>query len=279
MAGRAVPARATSPLSRGLPGHSCHDPGLAPQVGLAERGLLGASPPRASPDRNSDHKTGDSHGSRESHLGTPARAERVGPARPIASPPAPCGRSSRDAGIDPAPRRSTPTWPVPHRPGEGRPGRGFRARRHRVSQADLHADRGRALFPPGTSGRSDRAPDRCMDHPSRPESADGHRRPRHTRNVPAPRPRPPVHQGIRHGLHRRGHPDPHQSTRSAPGERDLRTHDRKPCAASCSTGSWSSTNATCTGSSRSICTTSITHGHTEPSDNSHRPRPKPSPHQ
>jgi putative transposase len=28
----------------------------------------------------------------------------------IASPPPPCGRSSRDAGIDPAPRRSGPTW-------------------------------------------------------------------------------------------------------------------------------------------------------------------------
>src|SRR5918997_5209034 len=28
----------------------------------------------------------------------------------IASPPAPCGRSSRDAGLDPAPRRSGPTW-------------------------------------------------------------------------------------------------------------------------------------------------------------------------
>jgi putative transposase len=51
-----------------------------------------------------------------------------------------------------------------------------------------------------------------------------------------------------------------------------------PCAASCATGSWSSTNATCTGSSRFICTTSLTHGPAEPSDNSHRSRPKLSPH-
>ena len=51
-------------------------------VGLAERGLLGTSPTRASPDRSSDQKTGDSLGSRESHLGTSARARRTGPARP-----------------------------------------------------------------------------------------------------------------------------------------------------------------------------------------------------
>jgi hypothetical protein len=167
--------------------------------------------------------------------------------------------------------------PVPHHPGQGRPGRGLRARRHRGAATNLRPDRGRARFPPGTSDRTDRASNRSMDHPSRPESADGPRRPRHQRNVPAPRPRLPVHQRVRRGLHRRRHPDPHQSTQSTPGERDPRTHDRKPCAASCSTGSWSSTNTTCTGSSRSIYTTSITHGHTEPSHNSHRPRPKPQP--
>jgi hypothetical protein len=78
MASRSVPAHAPSPLGRGLPGHSCHHPGLAPQVGLAEMELLGTSPTRASPDRNSDQKTGDSHGSRQSHLGTSARARRTG---------------------------------------------------------------------------------------------------------------------------------------------------------------------------------------------------------
>ncbi|MDQ3763959.1 MAG: hypothetical protein M3460_20845 [Actinomycetota bacterium] len=31
---------------------------------------------------------------------------------------------------------------------------------------------------------------------------------------------------VRRGLHRGRHPDPDQSTRSAPSERDLRTHDR-----------------------------------------------------
>ena len=123
MVGRCVPARARSPLGRGLPGHCCHDPGLALQVGLAERGLLGASPTRASPDRNSDQKTGDSHGSRESHLGTSAGAGRVGPARPshrrldrVADPPVtlvsiPHLAGRVRLGASSSPRRRRPSWP------------------------------------------------------------------------------------------------------------------------------------------------------------------------
>jgi hypothetical protein len=30
--GRSIPARATLSLDRGLPGHSCHDPGFAPKL-------------------------------------------------------------------------------------------------------------------------------------------------------------------------------------------------------------------------------------------------------
>jgi hypothetical protein len=37
--GRLVPAAAAPPLGRDLPGHSRHDPDLAPQTGLAQLGL------------------------------------------------------------------------------------------------------------------------------------------------------------------------------------------------------------------------------------------------
>ena len=73
-----------------------------------------------------------------------------------------------DAGINPAPRRSGPTWrQFLTAQAKAVPGLGLPACGHRVSQAGLRADRGRARFPPGTSGRSDRASDRSVDHPSR----------------------------------------------------------------------------------------------------------------
>jgi putative transposase len=89
-----------------------------------------------------------------------------------------------DAGIDPAPRRSTPTWrqfltaqaqavlavDFVHVDTV------FLRRIYAVPQADLRADRGRARFPPGTSGRGEGAPHRCLDHPSRSEPADRPRR-------------------------------------------------------------------------------------------------------
>ena len=43
-----------------------------------------------------------------------------------------------------------------------------------------------------------------------------------------PEPRLPVQQSVRRCLHGGRHPDSDQPTRSAPGERDLRTHDRNP---------------------------------------------------
>lgn len=48
------------------------------------------------------------------------------------------------------------------------------------------------------------------------------------------------------------------------------------CAASSSTRSWSSTNATYAASSRPISITSTPRGHTAPSGNSHQLRPRPS---
>ena len=132
-----------------------------------------------------------------------------------------------DAGINPVPRRSGPTW------------RQFlTAPAKAVLAVDfVHVDtvfltRIYALIAVehgsrrDPSGRGDGAPDRCMDHPSRPEPADGPRRPCRHHPFPPPRPGFSVHQGPRRGLRRRRHPDPYQSTPSTTGECDLRTHDR-----------------------------------------------------
>jgi hypothetical protein len=50
----AFPAPAAPPLDRGLPGHPCHDPGLAPQAGLTEMGLHRAPRTGTSTDRSSN---------------------------------------------------------------------------------------------------------------------------------------------------------------------------------------------------------------------------------
>ena len=134
-----------------------------------------------------------------------------------------------DAGIDPAPRRSGPTW------------RQFlTAQAKAVLAVDfVHVDTvvlrriyaliavehgsrrahllGVTAHPTG-AWTTQAARNLLMDLADRAT----------THHVPAPRPRLPVHQGVRRGLRRGRHPDPHQSTRSAPGERDLRTHDRNP---------------------------------------------------
>jgi hypothetical protein len=153
---------------------SVHDPGLAPPVDLTEMGLHRTPPTWTSPDRRSDRKDRDSHGRGESHLGTPARAGeliRLGH-RITAST---VWQILHDAGIDPAPRRSGPTWRQfsPRRP---RPSWRWIScmGRHRVSQADLRADRGRARFPPGASasGRGDCMPNGGVDHSSRSQPAD-----------------------------------------------------------------------------------------------------------
>jgi hypothetical protein len=123
VASRPVPAAAASPLGRGLRGHSRHYPGLAPQADLAQVGLFGASPARASPNRISDQEPGDPHGHREPDLGTPARTRRTGPAWPshrrlhrVADPPATPISTQHHAGqarpgasfLPPKPR---PSWP------------------------------------------------------------------------------------------------------------------------------------------------------------------------
>src|ERR671917_1618140 len=74
MAGRLISAAAAPPLDQDLPGHSRHHYGLASQARLTEMGLHRPPPTRTSADRSGDQKPGDSHGKREPHLGTPARA-------------------------------------------------------------------------------------------------------------------------------------------------------------------------------------------------------------
>ncbi len=83
-----------------------------------------------------------------------------------------------------------------------------------------------AWLPPRTPGRGDRAPDRGVNHPSRPQPDDGPRHSCHHHLASCSGTGIPVHQRVRRGLHRGGHPDPDHSTRSAPSERYLRTHDR-----------------------------------------------------
>ncbi|MGH3700414.1 MAG: hypothetical protein ACRDQY_13265 [Pseudonocardiaceae bacterium] len=124
----------------------------------------------------------------------------------------------RDAGLDPAPRRSGPTW------------RQFlTAQAKAVLAVDfVHVDtvlltRLYALIavPPGTSARHNRASHRRMDHSSRPQPHDGPRRPGRHDHVPAPRSRLSVHRGVRCRLRRGRRADSHQSTRCTAGERDL----------------------------------------------------------
>jgi hypothetical protein len=78
----ALSALAASPLGRDLSGHSRHDPGMAPPVGLTEMGLHRTPPAWTSLDRCGDQEAGDADGTREPHVGTSAGAGRVDPARP-----------------------------------------------------------------------------------------------------------------------------------------------------------------------------------------------------
>ena len=92
-----------------FPDPSGHDPGLASQAARQDAGLPRTPPARTSPDRSGDQEAHRPPGDREPELGTPAQAGRTGPPRP------PSRRLHRvailhEAGIDPTPRRSGPTW-------------------------------------------------------------------------------------------------------------------------------------------------------------------------
>ncbi len=91
----------------------CATRGLAAPAGLAEVGLH-CTPPAQRPQQRSK-KTGDSHGSGESHLGTPTRARRVGSARPHITASTVWqilpGRRSRSRAVPVGPE----SMPIPHR--------------------------------------------------------------------------------------------------------------------------------------------------------------------
>src|SRR4051794_21492491 len=67
VAGRPILALAASPRGRDFSGHSRHDPGLAPPVGLTEMGLHRTPPAWTSLDRCGDQEAGDADGTREPH--------------------------------------------------------------------------------------------------------------------------------------------------------------------------------------------------------------------
>ncbi len=71
-----------------------------------------------------------------------------------------------------------------------------------------------AWLPPRTPGRGDRAPDRGVNHPSRPQPDDGPRHSCHHHLASCSGTGIPVHQRVRRGLHRGRHPDPDHSTRA-----------------------------------------------------------------
>jgi hypothetical protein len=89
--------------------HPCHDPGLAPQAGRRETGLHRAPPTGTSTDRSSNQEARHPHGSGQSHLGhRRLQGELVRLGHRIAA--STVWQILHDAGIDPAPRRSGPTW-------------------------------------------------------------------------------------------------------------------------------------------------------------------------
>lgn len=128
-----------------------------------------------------------------------------------------------DAGIDPAPRRSGPTW------------RQFlTAQAQAVLAVDfVHVDtvflrRIYALIAVEYGSRRAHLAG-VTAHPTgawTTQADDGSQRPCHHREVPAPGSGFPVHRSVRRDLRRGQHPDPHQSTPSATSECDLRTNDR-----------------------------------------------------
>ena len=82
----------------------------------------------------------------------------------------------QDAGIDPAPRRTSPTWKaVPDRAGPHHTCGRLCPRGHRAPAAHLRPDRHRARHPPRSPRRHHREPRRGVDDTSRPQLHLGQR--------------------------------------------------------------------------------------------------------
>jgi len=134
----------------------------------------------------------------------------------------------KNAGIDPAPRRSGPAWPLFLRSqAEAIAACGFfTAGLLDGTQAYVLAVN-RARQPAHQDSRSHFASHRIVDRPASPEPADGPRRAGTSGHVHDPRPRLERHRCIRHGPRRCRDPDRALQRPDAPDERDRRTLDRR----------------------------------------------------
>jgi putative transposase len=104
-----TPAVAAPALKRALRGHSGHDCGLAPQAGLTEMGLHRPPPARTSSDRNGDQELVIRMATENPAWGhRRVQGELVRLGHRIAA--STVWQILRDAGIDPAPRRSGLSW-------------------------------------------------------------------------------------------------------------------------------------------------------------------------
>jgi transposase len=142
-----------------------------------------------------------------------------------------------DAGINPAPRRTGPTWgQFLTAQARGHSRSRLRARGHRAAAAHLRLDRHRARHPPRSLGRRHRAPRWLMDDTGSAQFPDGPRPARRFCQVPDQGSCRAIHPVLRRRVHRGRHRDSPQPATGAPSERRLRADDRAPCAASFSTG-------------------------------------------
>ena len=74
VAGHLVPVCPAPPLGGGFLGGSCHDPGLASQIGFPQGGLHRTPPVWTSPDCDGGQEAGASQGEGETHRGAPTGA-------------------------------------------------------------------------------------------------------------------------------------------------------------------------------------------------------------
>jgi transposase len=118
----------------------------------------------------------------------------------------------RAAGIGPAPGRATTTWAQFAVAGRGGPGCRLPRHDHPDRHPPVHPRGHRTRQPPDPDSRRDRAPDRILGSPGRPQSGDGpggHRLPcevpdpRQGRQVPNDVRHDPGRRRHRHGAHRR----------------------------------------------------------------------------
>ena len=130
------------------------------------------------------------------------------------------GKILHQAGVDPAPRRSGPTWRQVLT-AQGQIDIGLRPlhRRHRVTKTALHAVLHRPGHPPRAPGRGHCTPDRHLGRPAGPQPVDGSQRSSRSAAIPTARPGQQVQCRLRRGVHRRRHQDHPHPAPGAAGQR------------------------------------------------------------